>query len=577
MKQLIGVLLLLVITLPACRAQRPYPVPFDTAPNETPTYPEAIDWWTDFARAHKEVNLTTHGLTDAGEPLHLAILSTDGTFTPEAIVRSGKTVLLINNAIHAGEPVGVDATMLLYRDLLADKNKRALLDDLVILAIPMYNIGGVLNRNSTTRANQNGPAAYGFRGNAKNLDLNRDFIKADSRNARAFTELFTTWQPDVFIDNHTSNGADYQYTLTMIETQPDKLAAPLGGYLRDEMNPALYQKMARTPYPLTPYVYAPDTPDKGIIGFLDTPRYSTGFAALHHVIGFIPEAHMLKPYADRVRSERYFMEAVIEWLAVEGERIQTLRAQAIQQAAATDSIDLGWALDQTTFDTLLFKGYTADRKPSAVSGQDRLYYDRTRPFEQPIRRYGRYRATRRVAPPRAYVIPQAYTAVLDRLHWNGVQLDTLTADTTLPVTHYYIEDFDTRPSPYEGHYLHSNTTTRRATSTQTYRAGDVVVRVDQPAATFLTHVLEPAAVDSYFNWNFFDAILQQKEYFSAYVFEDRAVELLRTDPDLKRRFEAAKAADAELAKDGRAQLNWIYRHSPHYEPTHRRYPVARVE
>ena len=569
---LLGLLLALSAT-----AQSPYPVPFDTAPDATPTYAAGIDWWTAFAQAHPEVHLTTHGRTDAGEPLHLAVLSTNGTFTPAAIARSGKTVLLINNAIHAGEPAGVDATMLLYRDLLANAQQRTLLDDLVILAVPMYNVGGVLNRNSTTRANQNGPAAYGFRGNAKNLDLNRDFIKADSRNTRAITEIIVAYQPDVFIDNHTSNGADYQYTLTMIETQPDKLAAPLGDYLRDVMNPALYRAMAETPYEMIPYVYAPSTPDKGIVGFLDSPRYSTGLTALHHIIGFVPEAHMLKPYADRVRSERDFMRVMVDYLAKNGATVQQLRRRAIAQSAAADSIDLAWALDRSTYDTLLFKGYTAARKPSAVSEQDRLYYDRTRPFEHYIQRYGRYRATRRVATPRAYVVPQAYTAVLDRLSWNGVQLDTLIADTTLAVTHYYIDDFDTRRSPYEGHYLHSNVQTRRQTSTHTFRAGDVWVRTDQPAAAYLTHVLEPTAVDSYFCWNFFDAILQQKEHFSAYVFEDRAAELLRTDPDLRARFESAKAADPRLAADGNAQLRWIYRHSPHYETTHRRYPVARVE
>ena len=554
-----------------------YPVPFDAAPERTPTYAEAMAWWQGFARAHPEVQLHPHGRTDAGPPLHLAVLSTGGEFSPAAIAASGKTVLLINNAIHAGEPVGVDATMLLYRDLLADPALRSQLDNLILLAVPMYNIGGVLHRNSTTRANQNGPAAYGFRGNAKNLDLNRDFMKADSRNTRALTEIFRTYQPDVFIDNHTSNGADYPYTLTMIETQPDKLAPPLGSYLREVMNPALYRRMARTPYELIPYVYARGTPDTGIYGFLDTPRYSTGFAALHHVIGFVPEAHMLKPYPDRVRSERWFMQAVVEYLAEEGLRIQRMRRRAQRAAAATDSIELGWRIDLSRFDTLRFKGYTADQRPSAVSGQDRLYYDRNRPYDKPIRRYGHYRASRRVARPRAYLIPQAYTAVLDRLHWNGVQLDTLRRDTTLEVVHYYIEDFDTRPAPYEGHYLHSNTQTRRQSGTRTFRAGDVWVRTGQPAAAFLCHALEPAAVDSYFNWNFFDAILQQKEYFSAYVFEDRAAELLRTDPTLKQRFEAAKAADPELAKSGSAQLEWIYRHSPHYERTHRRYPVARVE
>ena len=204
------------------------------------------------------------------------------------------------------------------------------LENLVIIVIPIYNIGGALNRNSTTRANQNGPESYGFRGNAQNLDLNRDFIKCDSKNARTFNQIFTEWQPDVFIDNHTSNGADYQYTLTLIPTQHNKLDPNLAAYLYDEMLPRLYKDMAKTDYEMTPYVYARNTPDEGIAEFLDLPRYSSGYAALFNTISFMPETHMLKPFKGRVESVRLFMDCMIKTMHDDHEKIKIARQKAIE-------------------------------------------------------------------------------------------------------------------------------------------------------------------------------------------------------------------------------------------------------
>ncbi|MEM8907490.1 MAG: M14 family zinc carboxypeptidase, partial [Bacteroidota bacterium] len=219
------------------------PTPFEQNNNTTATYHEAIAFYQNLAASYSQLELKTYGATDSGHPLHLAILSKDEDFDPESIRRKGKNVLLINNAIHPGEPCGVDATMLFLRDLLTQKERQTLLEKTVIIAIPVYNIGGALNRNSTTRANQNGPASYGFRGNARNLDLNRDFIKCDSRNAQTFNQLFNEWNPTIFVDNHTSNGADYQYTMTLIATQHSKLSPPLATYLQESLLPRLYREM----------------------------------------------------------------------------------------------------------------------------------------------------------------------------------------------------------------------------------------------------------------------------------------------------------------------------------------------
>ena len=544
--------------------------------NTTATYWEAIEFYEKLATTHPQLQLTTHGMTDAGFPLHVAVLSLDQDFDPVSIRQKNKNILFVNNAIHAGEPCGVDASMMLLRNYLEDKSLQKFLEHTVVVVIPMYNLGGVLNRNSHTRTNQNGPVSYGFRGNAKNLDLNRDFIKADSKNAQTFNQIYNKWQPDVFIDNHTSNGADYQYTITLIPTQHNKLDTHLAKYLTDEMLPRLFADMKKNDWEMTPYVYARMTPDEGFAGFLDLPRYSSGYAALHNALSFMPETHMLKPFKDRVQSTYTFMDVMLKLINDDFEKIKAVRNQAIGNTKSKTIFDLNWELDMEKSDKVLFKGYTAKKKPSEISGEPRLYYDRKEPFEKEVPHFNYYKTTNNIEKPLAYLIPQAYSKIIERLRWNNVEMKQLENDETFEVELYRIKDFKSRTQPYEGHYLHYGVEVEKFIQQRTYKKGDFIIYVNQSANRYLVETLEPTAPDSYFAWNFFDGILQQKEYFSPYVFEDLAVEILEKNPELKIRLEAKKKADADFAKNGRAQLDFIYKNSEHYEKTHRVYPVGRL-
>jgi hypothetical protein len=223
----------------------------------------------------------------------------------------------------------------------------------------------------------------------------------------------------------------------------------------------------------------------------------------------------------------------------------------------------------------IFKGYTAKYKPSEVSGLQRLYYDREAPYTKEIPYFKFYNTTIAVRKPIAYIIPQAYQEVIERLRWNNVALHRLTEDQTLEVEQYRIEDYKDRAA-YEGHYLHYGTTVTTENRQQRYHKGDYVVLTNQPLNRYIVETLEPQAPDAFFSWNFFDGILMQKEYFSAYVFEDKAAAMLAADPELKAALEAKRAEDPEFAKSARAQLNFIYERSPHYEPTYRLYPVGRL-
>ncbi len=551
--------------------------PHEQNPNATATYEETINWYQQLAASHKELTMVERGETDVGKPLHLAILSSDQDTNPTSIRNKGKRILLVNNAIHPGEPCGVDASMLLIRDLLSQPKKKKMLDNVVIVFIPIYNIGGALYRNSHTRANQNGPESYGFRGNIRHLDLNRDFIKCDSRNAMAFSEIFQEWNPDVFIDNHTSNGADYQYTMTMIATQHNKLGGALGKYLDTKMMPQFYKAMAKEDWEMCPYVYAKETPDDGIMGFLDLPRYSTGYSTLFHTIGFVPEAHMLKPYKDRVAATYKFMEVNIELLnSEEGVAIQKMKQEAAEASKTQQKFEINWELDPEQPSTFLFKGFEPGYKKSEVTGLDRLYYDRSKPYEKNIPVLNNYKAKTVVNKPAAYIIPQAWKEVIARLEINKVTMQQLQKDQVLEVETYYVLSEETSSKPYEGHYIHSNVQVDRRTEKVQFYKGDYKIIMNQTRNRYIVETLEPEAPDSFFAWGFFDSILQQKEHFSAYVFEDRAAEILKENPTLMRELAKKRATDKDFAESGYEQLHFIYLNSPHYEQTHRRYPVYRL-
>ncbi len=544
--------------------------PFELDNNYSVSHDEMLGFYQKLVDKYPQyLSMSEAGPSDAGLAIHEIILDVNPS-------KKDKLNLLINNAIHPGEPCGVDATMMFVRDILENPALQDKLQNTRLLIIPAYNIGGMLNRGAHSRANQLGPKLYGFRGNAKNLDLNRDFIKSDSKNARTFASIFHRWNPEVFIDNHTSNGADYTYTMTLIATQKDKLAKPLSRHLTDKMLPYLYKQMEQKEWEMIPYVYAKETPDGGIIGFLDLPRYSSGYASLFHTLSFMPETHMLKPYKDRVYSTYAFMESMVEYLAINGEVLKEDRATSIRNIGQQNTLALAWELDKDDKENLMFKGYEAKYKSSDIHGQNRLYYDRNAAYNKAIPFMNSYKEKLSVSIPKAYLIPQAYDNVVALMKLNGVEIQTLENDQVFDAEQYYIEDFETVELPYEGHYLHRNVSINPVVKKITGRKGDFLVQTDQNQLQYIMHVLEPQADDSFFAWNYFDGILMQKEYFSSYVFEDLAAEILANDPVLKQAFEQKKSDDKTFAEDARAQLKYIYEHSDHKEPSHNLYPVAKL-
>ena len=365
--------------------------------------------------------------------------------------------------------------------------------------------------------------------------------------------------------------------MTLITTQYDKLGGGLGSFLKNTFEPSLYNSMKIKGSEMIPYVnFETGSPDKGMEQFYDSPRYSSGYAALFQTLSFIPETHMLKPFADRVKATYRLMEIFIQQASVHAIELISTRKKARELVKSQVNFPLSWKTDSSKYSMITFKGYEQGFKNSDATGLQRMFYDRTKPFSREVKYFNVFSPFNMIGKPISYVIPQGWDNVIRLLKLNGVRMRQLKKDSAITVFSYHIEDYKSSSRPYEKHHRNVEVKTSTAQQEIKFLKGDYLIELNQEANRYIVEMLEPSGDDSFFSWNFFDAILQQKEGYSDYRWEDLAAEVLRKDPDLKVKLEAKKALDQKFAANSGEQLNFIYKNSPYYEPAHLKYPVYRI-
>ncbi len=542
--------------------------------NQTFSYEELIRTYQALESKYGMTRLMEYGKSDGGKPLHLFVIDTDGDFSPSEARKKGKKVLFILNGIHAGEPDGIDASVEFAEELLMDAELKRQLKNIVTIIVPVYNVDGMLIRG-TTRANQNGPEEAGFRATARNLDLNRDCLKADSRNTRFLLRILTEWKPEFFVDTHVSNGADYRYIMTYIPTAPDKLEEPQKMYLMNELLPKLKESMRVSGYELAPYVnMIGETPESGIAAFIDSPRHTTGLASLFGSIGFTTETHMLKPFPDRVKATKAFLGFLFQELSENYDKIATLKKQSAYATQNAEGFYLNYENDFSRFESLLFKGFEAEYRPGAASGGVQIFYNRNKPIEKQINYYPFLRGKNFTSKPMAYLIPQAWPEIAERLTWNGVEVEQLEFDSLLQAEKYIVEEYKSADF-YEGRTRISPIRIRTEKTRIKATAGDYLVLMNTDKDKFIMSALEPLCKDSYFQWGFFNSVLEQKEHYSAYIFEETAAAMLKADPELREKMEEHFHKNpASDTPDNR--LDYVYRQSKFVEKTKGLYPIYRI-
>ena len=547
--------------------------------NYTPTYSEVIEMYQLLDNKNENAVLLEKGLTDCGKPLHLFIINNEPEFSIDKIREQGKSVLLINNGIHPGEPEGIDASLKFADDILRNKDEMSkVLENTVIIIIPVYSIGGHLNRSAYNRSGQTTPYETGFRGNRANYDLNRDFTKCDSYNARSFSQIFTEWNPDVFLDTHTTNGSNHQYSITLIPPSPVLFPPVMEKFIRNNFIPSIYKEMKKGDYELIPYVnYIFNDPKQGVSITQEGPRYSSGFASMFHSYGMMTENHIYKDFPDRVKSVYQFINVLAKFTSENSEKIIKSRKKGIQESMSFKNYPIVYELDTSKYEMIEFKGYEIDNNQvSAITGLERFGYDTSKPYIEKIKYFDTYKPTETVSVPEFYILPQNYRQVIERLDLVKISYSRLQNDSLINLTVDYIDEYTSPEKPYNGHFYHNKVTTRSEKQSIQYYSGDLVIPVRQEKIEYLLEMFEPKASDSFFRWNFFDNILDQREYFSSYGFEENALKYLNEHPAFKAQFIEKQKNDPDFAKDHRTQLAWIYDNSEWFEKTWKRYPVGKI-
>lgn len=546
---------------------------------DSPDYENTLKYFQKFVDKTPFVKIKTIGITPQGRELKILIVSKDRAFTPELAKKTGKAIVLIQNGIHPGEIEGKDACMLLLREILIIKEKQSLLDNTILLIIPVLNTDGHERLSPFNRPNQNGPKKMGWRTNALNLNLNRDYLKADSPEIRSFLKLFNDWLPDFMIDNHTTNGADYQYHVTYgIETHQN-IDKDLVSWIEKKYLPSLLNKVEEDGFIVGPYMeFKSGTIESGILDLPAPPRLSHGYCAAQNRVCLLVETHSLKPFANRVYSTKSMMEHTLKFLNDNYKEIVSLNRNADKQTIKnylSDKKKFPLVLSGNgKFDKFLFKGFEWYDEHSEISGYTVRKYT-NKPIEIEIPIFNKANSLKKVTVPAAYIVPSQFSNVIDVIKSHQIKFNTLNIPKRLRVEKYRFTNVNFAPRPYEGRQLPAFNIECFSEACNV-PAGSLIIYTNQRQLRVIVNLLEPEAPDSFVNWGFFNAFFERKEYAEAYVMEPYAKQMMKDDPQLKSEFYKKLNEDEEFRNNAGERLDFFYKRSPFYDKGENVYPIMRL-
>ena len=550
---------------------------------KTPRYEETVEYFRMLDQNSEYGRMITIGISPQGRDLNCFIASKDKAFTSEKAKATGKPIILIINGIHAGEIEGKDASMMLLREILITKEKEWMLDNVILLIIPVFSVDGHERFGRYNRINQNGPEEMGWRTTAQNLNLNRDWMKADASEMQAMLKLFSEWLPDFLVDNHTTNGADYQYTITFGIEYFKNSYSETETMLKNEFTPFLHEKIKEAGYLSYPYVGLRNWRaglDSGITEYPTSPRLSNGYAAIQNRPALLIETHMLKPYKDRVFSTKAAMEAVIQFCGENKEKLMELNNSADVNSVKNllvekKKLPVQFKLSDKSV-KVPFKGVGYYKMKSEISGNEKIVYTDEK-VDMEVALFNDPQIIKEASPvPRMYIIPREWSLIVERMKLHGIIIDTLKEEKTFDVKRYRFTDVKFEAASYEGRQNVSFTINEYYEKIK-IPSGSFLVNTNQRTIKVITHLLEPESNDSFMKWGFFNPVLEQKEYFEPYVMEKIAEEMIKENPALLKDFEEKIAEDEKFRNDSNARLNFFYERSLYYDSQLNVYPVMRVE
>jgi Zinc carboxypeptidase len=537
------------------------------------------------ADASDQVELTSFGKSPRGRDLPVLIVDKDGQSTVDSVRETGRAVVLVQGCVHAGESAGKDAGLMLARDLTVGGKLSELLDEVTLLFIPIFNVDGHERFGPHNRINQNGPVEMGWRTTARNLNLNRDFLKADTAEMRAWLGMYGSWLPDFFVDVHSTDGADFQYELTYAVERHGNMDPKLTEFVKRYID-TVSTRMTESGRKVFPYVWFKEwhDPRSGLQTGAAGPRYSQGYTAIQNRPGLLIETHMLKSYQVRVEVTYEMLVETLRYVGAHHESLAARIREADEFAASKELREQGLALrfeSTPKSRNVQFLGVEYEAVKSEITGGEWFKYsDVPTTFEVPY--YDQVVPKTTVKLPEAYVIPPEWDDVIERLELHGVSVERLTVPVELEVRSYKFEDVKWKAErswhtlPYEGRYI-CEFSAKPITEKRTLPAGSAVVDTAQRTARIIAHALEPVGPDSFVHWGFFNPIFQRTEYVESYVIEQMAIEMLADDPRLATELEEKKRTDPAFAASPDAIRLWLYERTPYFDARVNVYPVSLID
>lgn len=541
----------------------------------TPRYDETVAWLRKLVDSSPELRLTSIGLSPEGREIWMVIASRDRAFGPDALAATGKPLLLAQAGIHSGEIDGKDAGMMLLRDMTARGTKSDLLDRANFLFVPIFSVDAHERFSRFTRLNQRGPVEAGWRTTARNLNLNRDYGNCDSAEMRAMVRTLVEYEPDLYLDLHVTDGADYQYDITWGYNGRHAHSPAIAAWLDERLTPRVERDLRAMGHVPGPLVFLRDEADlsKGNVGWTAGVKFSNGYGDARHLPTVLVENHSLKPYDQRVLGTYVLLEAALRALGEDGSSLR--RAIEADRARRPAEVPLAWGMpaDGAAPALVDFLGIESRLVPSPITGRSRVEWT-GRPITARIPHLTASRPTLAAKRAKAYWVPAAWTDVIERLSLHGIRMERLAYPREADVEAFRIVEAELGKSVVEGR-VPIAPKLRPERRRMSFAPGSARVPTDQPLGDLAALLLEPEAPDSYLRCGFFAEVLQRTEYAEGYILEPMAERMLAEDEGLRREFEAKLAGDAAFADDPGARIDWFYRRTPYFDEAWRLYPVAR--
>jgi len=563
----------------------------------TPDYNETINWFKKLSAASPLLTMVSIGKSVEGRDIFMIIASTEENNTPSSLQKSGKPLLLAQAGIHSGEIDGKDAGMMLLRDI-AFGNKKDLLNKVNFLFIPILSVDAHERSSPYNRPNQRGPQNQGWRTNAQNLNLNRDYAKLDTKEIRSVIKVINEYDPVLYMDIHVTDGADYQYDITFGGLGLQGNSPGISQWLETIYKPFADKNLIANGHIPGPLLIALNEMDfsRGNVLIAGGPRFSDSYGNMRHMASLLIENHSLKPYKQRVLGTYVLLESTLKILATQGQMLKEITKT--DKAIRSVKVPMAWKVPQmknaVNFensarlqtsdtsspvpDTLNLSGMESRILKSKITNADYVEW-MGKPVTMKIVNYKGTEPADFITRPKGYWIPASCDEVIARLKLHGIKMTTIPHSLEVKVEMYRITDYtfgddNQEIQPYEGH-MQVNGSTKPETRKQVFPAGSVYISSDQPLGELAMLLLEPMSKDSYFSWGFFLSIFQRTEYIEAYVMEPMAKKMLEESPELQKEFELKKAQDKAFANNQNAILTWFYSKTKYYDDRYLLYPVGR--